>query len=177
MSKSDHLYGFPPTQLGIPPEIRLDIIRMLNQTLACTVDLRSQVRQAYWNTKGKDFSVLHALFSTMLGELAAYTDLVAERISVLGGVVLGTVRVAALRSKLPEYPDAVMEGDGHVRALVERFGRYGVTLRNDITLATDVEDAGSAALYTDISRGVDKQLWLLETHLRRQGISTEPAER
>ena len=176
MSKSDHLYGFPPTQLGIPPEIRLDVIRMLNQTLACTMDLHSQVRQACWNTKGKDFSVLHALFATMLGELAAYTDLVAERISVLRGVVLGTVRMAALRSKLPEYPDAVMEGDGHVRALVERFGRYGVTLRNDIALATDVEDAGSAALYTDISRGADKQLWLLETHLRRQGISTEPAD-
>jgi starvation-inducible DNA-binding protein len=100
--------------------------------------------------------------------------MVAERIAVLGGVVMGTVRMAAMKSKLPEYPDAVMEGDGHVRALVERFGRYGVTLRDDIALATDVEDAGSAALYTDISRGVDKQLWILETHLRRQGVSAEP---
>lgn len=174
MSKSGQLYVLPPTQLGIPPEIRLDVIRMLNQTLACTVDLRSQVRQACWNVKGKDFSVLHPLFSTMVSELQTYTDMVAERISVLGGVVLGTVRMAALRSKLPEYPDTVMEGDGHVRALVERFGCYAVTLRADIALATDVEDAGSAAIYTDISRGIDKQLWLLETHLRRQGLSAEP---
>jgi starvation-inducible DNA-binding protein len=174
MSKSDQLHVLPATRIGIPPEIRLDVITMLNQTLACTVDLRSQVRQACWNTKGKDFSVLHALFAIMLSELQTYTDMVAERIAVLGGVVMGTVRMAAMKSKLPEYPDAVMEGDGHVRALVERFGRYGVTLRDDIALATDVEDAGSAALYTDISRGVDKQLWILETHLRRQGVSAEP---
>jgi starvation-inducible DNA-binding protein len=105
----------------------------------------------------------------MLGELETYTDMVAERITVLGGVVMGTVRMATLRSKLPEYPDTVMEGDGHVRALAERFGHYAAALRDDITLAADVEDAGSAALYTDISRKVDRQLWVLETHLRHQG--------
>lgn len=174
MSESDQLHLLPPTQIGMPPEIRLDVITMLNQTLACTVDLRSQVRQACWNVKGKDFSLLHPLFATMLSELQTYTDMVAERITVLGGVVMGTVRMAALQSKLPEYPDAVMEGDGHVLALVERFGRYAVTLRNDITLAADVEDAGSAAVYTDISRGVDRQLWILETHLRCQGGIAEP---
>lgn len=174
MRNNDQLHVLPPTRIGMPPEIRLDVIARLNQTLACTVDLRSQVRQACWNIKGKDFSVLHPLFVTMLGELQTYTDMVAERITVLGGVVMGTVRMAALQSKLPEYPDAVMEGDGHVLALVERFGRYAVTLRDDITLAADVEDAGSAAIYTDISRGVDRQLWVLETHLRRQGGSVEP---
>jgi starvation-inducible DNA-binding protein len=174
MNKSDQLHVLPPTRIGMPPEIRLDVITMLNQTLACTVDLRSQVRQACWNIKGKDFSLLHPLFATMLNELQTYTEMVAERITVLGGVVMGTVRMAARQSKLPEYPDAVMEGDGHVLALVERFGQYAVTLRDDITLAADVEDAGSAAVYTDISRGVDRQLWVLETHLRRQEASGKP---
>jgi starvation-inducible DNA-binding protein len=174
MSKSDQPYSLPVTRIGMPPETRLDVITRLNQTLACTVDLRSQVRQACWNIKGKDFSLLHPLFVTMLSELGTYTDMVAERITVLGGTVMGTVRMAAMRSKLPEYPDAVMEGDGHLLALVERFGHYAVTLRDDIALATDVEDAGSAAIYTDISRGVDRQLWVLETHLSHQGVSTEP---
>ncbi len=85
MSKSDQLHALPLTRIGIPPEIRLDVITMLNQTLACTVDLRSQVRQACWNMKGKDFSLLHPLLVTMLQELQTYTDMVAERITVLGG--------------------------------------------------------------------------------------------
>ncbi len=172
MSKSDQLHALPLTRIGMPPEIRLDVITMLNQTLACTVDLRSQVRQACWNMKGKDFSLLHPLLVTMLQELQMYTDMVAERITVLGGVVMGTVRMAAMQSNLPEYPDTVMEGDGHVLALVERFGHYAVNLRDNIALAADVEDAGSAAIYTDISRGVDRQLWVLETHLRHQGVVT-----
>jgi starvation-inducible DNA-binding protein len=174
MNNNDQRHALPPTRIGMPPEIRLDVITMLNQTLACTVDLRSQVRQACWNIKGKDFSLLHPLFATMLSEFETYTDMVAERITVLGGVVMGTVRMAAMQSKLPEYPDALMEGDGHVLALVERFGQYAMTLRDDIVLAADVEDAGSAAIYTAISRGVDRQLWILETHLRRQEVSAKP---
>jgi starvation-inducible DNA-binding protein len=52
-----------------------------------------------------------------------------------------------------------------VLALAERFAHYAATMRGDVALAADVEDAGSAAVYTDISRGVDKRLWLLEAYL------------
>jgi starvation-inducible DNA-binding protein len=149
-----------------PPEIRLYVIQLLNQTLACTVDLHSQVNQACWNVKGTDFASLHALFATMATELEAYTDLVAERIVMLGGVALGTARTAALQSRLIEYPGAVMDGTAHVLALAERFAQYATALRNDIALAADVEDAGSAAVYTDISRGIDKRLWFLQAHLQ-----------
>jgi len=155
-----------PTRIDLPPEIRLDVIKMLNQTLACTVDLRSHVKQACWNVKGKDFVPLHALFTKIATELDAYADLAAERIAMLGGVVMGTVRTAALLSKLTEYP-ALVEGADHVAALVEQFAHYATVMRSSIALAADVEDAGSAAVYTDISRGVDKQLWILEAHLHR----------
>lgn len=154
-----------PILHNMPPEIRLYMIQLLNQTPACTVDLHSQVKQACWNVRGTDFAPLHALFATMATELEAYTDLVAERIAMLGGVALGTVRTAALQSKLAEYPGAVVDGTAHVLALAERFAQYAMALRNDIALATDVEDAGSAAVYTDISRGIDKRLWFLQAHL------------
>jgi len=167
MSNTDHTPVLHPLRIDIPPEIRLYLIKVLNQTLACTVDLRSQVKQACWNVKGKDFSPLHALFATLATELEAYTDLLAERIAVLGGVALGTVRTAALQSTLPEYPGSLVDGDAHMVALAERFAHYAIAVRGGIALAADVEDAGSAALYTDISRGVDKQLWVLEAHLHR----------
>ena len=165
MHDSDHTPLLRPTRIDMPPEIRLDVVTRLNQTLACTVDLRSQVKQASWNSKGKDFASLHALFAGMATELERYSDLVAERIAVLGGIVMGTVRTAAAQSELPEYPRSLVEGNAHVLALVDRYAHYAKMIRSAITLATDVEDAGSAAVYTDISRGIDKQLWLLEAHL------------
>src|SRR4030095_16774330 len=156
----------------IPPEIRLYVVQLLNQTLACTVDLRSQVKQACWNVKGHDLVLLQALFATMATELDAHTDLVAERLVVLGGVARGTVRTAATHSRLPEYPGAIMDGDAHVRALTECFASYATALRADIAHATEVEDAGSAALYTDISRGVDTRLGVLGGDLHHDGGRT-----
>ena len=52
-------------------------------------------------------------------------------------------------------------------ALAERFASYATALRTSIRHATDLEDVGSAALYTDITRGVEKRLGLLEAHLHR----------
>ena len=69
MNNSNHAPALRPTRIDMPPEIRLDVITLLNQTLACTVDLRSQVKQACWNVKGKDFAPLHTLFATMATEL------------------------------------------------------------------------------------------------------------
>jgi starvation-inducible DNA-binding protein len=165
MSYCDHNHRLHPTGIDLPPEIRLYVITLLNQTLSCTVDLRSHVKQAGWNVRGTDFSPLQALFASMANELAVYADLVAERIAILGGVAMGTSRVAAMQSTLPEYPATIVDGTAHVVALAERFARYAAKMRSDIALAADVEDADSAAVYTDISRKVDKQLWVLESHL------------
>jgi starvation-inducible DNA-binding protein len=162
-----HDHPFPyPTRNETPLEIRTYLIALLNQTLACTVDLRSHVKQAAWNVKGKDFSQLHVLFSIIAAELDAYTDLLAERIAVLGGVACGTVRVAAMQSPLPEYPSNLTAGTAHVLAVAERIAPYATALRASITHATDVEDASTAAVYTDIARGVEKRMWGLEAYLQ-----------
>jgi len=167
MYQRDDILDLQPTGIDIPLEIRLYVIQLLQQTLACTVDLRSQVKQACWNVKGQDFSQLHALFATMATALEAYTDLVAARLVVLGGVARGTARTAAMQSMLPEYPGGIMDGPTHVRALAEHFAPYATALRDAIARAAEVEDAGSTALYTDLSRGVDQQLGGLVAYLHR----------
>src|SRR4029450_9070015 len=142
MNQSDDNQVLYSVRIDIPPEIRLYVVQLLNQTLACTVDLRSQIKQACWNVKGHDLVLLHALFATMATELDAYTDLVAESLVGLGGLARGTARTAATHSRLPEYPGAIMDGDAHVRALTERFASYASALRADIAHAPAGEDAG-----------------------------------
>ena len=165
MNQRDGHQPCPATGINIPPEIRLYVMTLLQHTLVCTVDLRSQVQQACWNVKGHDFGPLHTLFATMATELDTYADLVAERLVTLGGTAQGTARAVALQSTLPEYPAVFLEGSAHVRALAERFASFATALRENIAHTADVEDAGSAALYTDISRRVDRQLWVLEAHV------------
>jgi starvation-inducible DNA-binding protein len=52
-------------------------------------------------------------------------------------------------------------------ALTERFAHNTTAMRGAIAHAADVGDAHTAAVYTDISRGVDKRLWVLEAHLHQ----------
>lgn len=164
VSTSDRSF-LHPTRIDIPLEIRVYVITLLQQTLACTVDLRSQVKQAMWNLKGSDVFPLHTLFTTIAAELEDYTDLVAARITALGGVARGTARMAISQSTLPEYPGDLVAGTAHVQALAERFAYYATAIRADITHAMDVEEAGTANLYTDISRGIEMRLGELEAYL------------
>jgi starvation-inducible DNA-binding protein len=90
-------------------------------------------------------------------------------------VAWGTARAAATQSTLPESPGGIMDTPTHVRGLAEHFAPYATALRDAIARAAEVEDAGSTALYTDLAREVDQQLGVLEAHLHRDGVSTEPA--
>jgi starvation-inducible DNA-binding protein len=165
MSPSDQPPFLYATRIDIPLEIRAYLIALLDQTLACTVDLRSQVQHAAWNVKGSAFLQVRALFDAIALELDAHMQLVAARIIVLGGVVQGTVRTAATQSTLPEYPDNLMESDAHVRALAERVTHYAITIQDAIVHTTDVEDATTANIYTDMSRGIETRLGDLDTYL------------
>ncbi|MBW4644693.1 MAG: DNA starvation/stationary phase protection protein Dps [Goleter apudmare HA4340-LM2] len=160
---SSRLY---PTRIDIPAEARVQIVVLLNQTLAATLDLKTQAKQAHWNVKGTDFYQLHELFDELAGELEEFVDLVAERITALGGYALGTARAAASNSILPEYPFDILDGKEHVTALADRFAPYAKHIREAIAKTDDLGDADTADLYTEISRTIDKRLWFLEAHLQ-----------
>ena len=153
------------TRIDLPSNVREEIIGTLNKTLAATLDLKTQTKQAHWNVKGMDFYQLHELFDEMAGELEEYVDMVAERVTALGGTALGTARIAASDSILPEYPLDAVTGADHVTALADRFAAYAKHVRGAIDTTDDLGDADTADLYTEISRTIDKRLWFLEAHL------------
>jgi len=82
----------------------------------------------------------------------------------LGGIAEGTVRVAASRSLLDEYPLSMADGMANVGAVARALSTFGHDARNTIKEADSLDDAGTADLFTEISRGVDKWLWFVEAH-------------
>jgi starvation-inducible DNA-binding protein len=165
LSKSELVGRFYPTRIDLAADIRQQVVEILNQTLAASLDLKTQTKQAHWNVKGLDFYQLHELFDEMAGELEEFTDMVAERVTALGGTAMGTARIAATQSLLPEYPHDIASGLEHVTALAERYASYGSHIRSAIDKTDDLGDADTADLYTEISRAIDKRLWFLEAHL------------
>ena len=156
------LYG---TRIDLAENIRVKEIELLNQTLAATLDLKTQTKQAHWNVKGMNFLQLHELFDTMATELEAYVDMVAERVTALGGVAMGTARIAASQSVLPEYDLGAVSGEEHVAVLADRYAAYAKHVREAIDITDELGDADTADMYTEISRTIDMRLWFLEAHL------------
>ena len=148
----------------LPRAGRIELGRLLNQRLADAIDLQSQAKQAHWNVKGPHFIALHKLFDEVYESVGEYVDLIAERIAQLGGVAEGTVRAAARRSRLEEYPPDIAEGSAHVQALAKALATFGREVRLAIDEADDLDDADTVDLFTEVSRGIDKWLWMVEAH-------------
>ena len=90
----------------------------------------------------------------------------AERAVQLGGTALGTTQVVGSTTKLPPYPTDVYAVADHLAALIDRFADYASALRTSIDESDDAGDADTADLFTEVSRGIDKQLWFLEAHVQ-----------
>ncbi|BAU64993.1 Ferritin Dps family protein [Stanieria sp. NIES-3757] len=153
------------SRIDLATEVREKVVELLNKSLAATLDLKTQVKQAHWNVKGTDFYQLHELFDELAGELEGYVDMVAERATALGGIALGTARVAAAESILPEYPLDAVGGIEHITALADRYAAYAKHVREAIDSTDSLGDADTADMYTEISRTIDMRLWFLEAHL------------
>lgn len=154
------------TKIDIAKGKREKVIAMLNQRLADASDLKSQAKQAHWNVKGMNFFQLHELFDQIATAVEGHIDLIAERITTLGGTAMGTVRLAAENSSLSEYPHEITDGTAHVDALSTALADFGKLVRKNIDEASDLGDQDSADLLTEISRETDKNLWFVEAHIQ-----------
>ena len=154
------------TRIDLSPEVRKQMIALLNQQLADILDLYSQTKQAHWNVKGAQFLPLHELFDKLAAELLDHLDAIAERATALGGLALGTVRLAAANSQLPECDLDVTDCLPTVDALSERYAALADSMRKSIQSSVEQGDAVSADLFTEVSRSLDKALWFLEAHLQ-----------
>lgn len=152
------------TKNDLPKDVRATVIELLNQHLANILDLGLQAKQAHWNVKGPNFIGLHELFDKVAEELEELSDEIAERAVELGGIALGTIQIIAEQSKLAAYALDSVSGKEHVAALSDALAQFGASARAAIDTATKAGDANTADLFTEVSRGVDKLLWMVEAH-------------
>jgi len=152
------------TENDLPKNTRVELIALINQRLADAIDLQAQLKQAHWNAKGPHFIGLHELFDKIAEEVESYVDTIAERAVQLGGIAEGTVRVAASRSRLDEYPLDIADGSAHVEAVARALSTFGREARMTIEETSALSDADTADIFTEVSRGIDKWLWFVEAH-------------
>ena len=149
----------------IPEKRRAKLVALLNDRLAATADLQMQVKQAHWNVTGIHFYSLHQLFDDVADAIHPFVDVLAERVTALGGVAKGTVRMAAAASSLPEYPLDTDGGEAHLTVVRDRLAKYASDNLTTIDAAAKLDDAATEDLFTEIQREIDKLQYFVASHL------------
>ena len=155
---------FYSTQCGIPEDIRIQIVEWLNQTLATSIDLNSQIQQAAWTLRGMNFYPFYLLLNGMSIQNTHYIHIMAARISALASTPLVSIRIAGRLSQLPEFPFDERTTDETLQALAYRIALHSRWVRQSIEQMIELDDRVTADIYTQFSRILDHHLWLLESH-------------
>jgi starvation-inducible DNA-binding protein len=155
------------TRMNLPEKQRIELVSMLNSSLASTADLYIQLKQAHWNIKGMEFIALHKLFDELAEEVEGKVDEIAERITSLGGTALGTIQYTVKNSQLRIYPVNIFAAKDHLEHLTHNCAILGELSRDNIKKAETLGDYATSDLYIEIVRSLDKSLWFMEAHLQK----------
>jgi starvation-inducible DNA-binding protein len=136
------------------------VIDGLNHLLADGTVFYQKLRHYHWNVAGEDFFTLHAKFEQLYTAWALSLDAVAERILMLEGMPLHTLRSLLEASSLeedetvPAAPAMVDAISADLRTLCERAGQV-------IADAETAADRGTVNLLDDLLDSMQKDIWML----------------
>ena len=152
------------TRNDLKSNTKSTVVALLNARLADAIDLALMTKQAHWNLRGRQFIAVHEMFDGFRTEIDGHVDILAERVVQLGGVAFGTTQAVAECTTLKAYPIDLVSVEDHVAALAERYGNVANATRAAIEASDEAGDAGTADIFTALSRSLDKALWFLEAH-------------
>lgn len=153
--------------LGITEKNLNEVNDLLNHVLADGNVLYIKLRKFHWNLSGDNFMELHKLFEEQYDAVAEAIDEVAERISTLGGVAIGTTSEFAELSLLIESPRKIPNNQEMIKELVNDHETIVKSLRKFVD---DTEekfgDKGTSDFLTALMQAHEKMAWKLRKYFK-----------
>lgn len=154
-----------PTHNTLPEAVRARSVEMLGMHLSAAIDLHAQVKIAHWNVRGPGFIAIHLAFGTIAASVNGNADMIAERICMLGGAARGALMFSAENSYLAPYPLAIGDVRRHIAAVASTLATFGHSIRVSIDDPAAFGDAGTASMLKEITRAIDRHIWIVESHM------------
>jgi starvation-inducible DNA-binding protein len=153
-------------EIGITSKHLHKSIAILSPILADEMVLYIKTRKFHWNVFGESFMELHKLFEAQYSELEETIDLVAERISKLGGKTIGTMKEFSDLTRLKEMPNFYPVQKDMIKELLGDHETVIVQLRKDIEACAEKDkDAGTADFLTGLMEQHETTAWKLRRYL------------
>lgn len=153
-------------EIGIKEKHLAKSIQLLSVILADEMTLYIKTRKFHWNVSGSSFMELHKLFQDQYNELEVMADLVAERISKLGGNTIGTMNEFCSTTRLKESADTYPVQKDMLKELLSDHECVIVNIRKDIEEFSEKgKDAGTIDFITGMLEQHETIAWILRRYL------------
>lgn len=146
-------------------EKRVQIVEILNHTLADVVLLYIKTRNFHWNVEAPNFYELHKLFESQYETLDENMDDIAERARALQGRAAGSLAEFLKIARLKESkgkPDARKM----LAELLADHETLANQLRKDVDTVGNLGDVSTEDFLTGLIEGHEKMAWMLRSSLR-----------
>lgn len=153
--------------LGITAKNLKAVNDLLNKVLSDGNVLYIKLRKFHWNLSGDNFVELHELFEEQYDAIAEAIDVVAERISTLGGFAVGTTIEFGKLSQLKENPG---KNPTNQEMLKELVGDHETIIKSLRQFVDDTDkkygDMGTSDMLTGLMADHEKMAWKLRKYFK-----------
>ncbi len=155
-------------KIGITEKNLNAVCDLLNDSLADSHILYFKLRKFHWNVQGDNFMELHKLFENHYEQVQEAIDQIAERISQLGGVAIGTTEEFSKKSSLKESPGKNPTNNlTMVKELMEDHEAIIRSLRKNVDHTDEkYSDKGTSDFLTGLMEQHEKMAWTLRRYLK-----------
>ncbi len=165
----------PKLNIGLSPEQREGVIRLLNQDLADAYLVLIKTKKYHWDVVGPQFRSLHTLWEEQYTALTESIDSLAERVRQLGGYPVGTARGFLEYATIEEHPGDIPTAHGMVARLLGDHEQIIRSLRGHVDqCAEEFKDSGTADFLTALMEQHEEMAWMLRSFIEGESIDPPP---
>jgi|SRR5690349_14220307 len=154
-----------PRTLQTPTQHSQDAVAALsaclNALLADTYTLFFKTKNFHWHVSGPHFRDYHLLFDEQAAEIFAITDLIAERVRMIGGATLRSVGQIAKLKTLKDNDETFVPPGDMMRQLMDDNRALIASMREAHKVCGQHGDVATASLLEEWIDQAEKRVWFL----------------
>ncbi|PAE36428.1 DNA starvation/stationary phase protection protein [Bacillus sp. 7884-1] len=139
--------------------------QVMNQQLANWNVLYTKLHRFHWYVKGPHFFTLHAKFEELYEEAAGTIDEVAERLLIVGGMPISTLKEYIQYATIEETSEN-LTAEEMVQTIVNDYSQIISELNSGKAAAEQVNDEVTSDMFTELIEKLSKHNWMLTSFLQ-----------
>ena len=142
------------------------ISKDMNKYLSNLNVLYVKLHNYHWNVVGKGFFTLHEKLEEIYNGVNAEIDVIAERILMIGGKPLGSLREYLSNSTLKESSNDDIQSSELVKSLLSDFELLLDESKSIYLLADSSADPVTSSIIENSISNYEKNIWMLKSYLK-----------